>query len=196
MPLTSPSMGRERWWMTSVVVAALVAGACSGGDDDGGGGLSLEGLRGAGDECPVDLAGSELAADDIGPVEVEVTEGTGEGELDDTALDQAGGVYVECRTAGDDTVAVVYASEQPEAVSLLLPLVQRDLGLAADDLEVILAAYDDAGDGDLVELGAEGPVAVGRLDVDGAESAVLYLSAVSATSREVQDAAETMLDQL
>ena len=182
--------------MASVVGVALVVGACSGGDGEGGGGLSVDGLRGAGDECPVDLAGSELAADDLGPVEVEVTEGTGEGELDDTALDQAGGVYVECRTAGADTVAVVYASEQPDALALLLPRVQSDLGLAADDLEVILAAYDDAGDGALVELGAEGPAAVVRLDVDGAESAVLYLSTVSATSREVQDAAEDMAGAL
>ena len=92
--------------------------------------------------------------------------------------------------------AVVFASEQPGAISLVLPLAQRYLRLAADDLEDQLAAFDDADAGELVDLGAEGPVAIARLDVDGAESAVLYVSAPSAAPDDVRHATEGILDDL
>ena len=178
-----------------VALLSVVAWACSSGGDDAA--LSLDDLRDAGDGCPVDLAGSDLVADQVGEVEVEVTEGSGDGGLDDAAIDQAGGVYVECRLSGaGGTLAVVYASEQPGALGLLLPQLQSDLDLAADDLEVVMAAFDDTDGGDLVELSAEGPVAVARLDVDGAESAVLYVSTDGATPAEVHDATEAMLDAL
>jgi hypothetical protein len=51
------------------------------------------------------------------------------------------------------------------------------LRLVVDDLEGVLAAFDDADAGGLIDLGAEGPVAIAHLDVEGAESAVLYVSA-------------------
>jgi hypothetical protein len=181
--------------LTGAVLVAVAAAACSSGDGDAA--LTLDDLRDAGDDCPVDLAGTDLVADEVGPIEVEVTEGSGDGDAGDSAIDQAGGVYVECRTGGDaGTRAVVYASEQPNAFSILLPQAAQDLGLAADDLQVLLGAYDDAGSGDLVELGAEGPVAAARIDVDGAESAVLYLSTDDASPEEVEDTVEELVDQL
>ena len=173
----------------------LLTGACSSGDDDAA--LSLDDLRGAGDECPVDLAGSALVADQVGEIEVEVTEGSGEGDVGDPAIDRTVGVHVECRTGGDGgTLAVVYASEEPGALAMLLPLALRDLDLASDDADVLLSAYDDTGAGDLVELSEEGPVAIAKIDVDGAESAVLYLSTNGATPDEVADATRAMLDAL
>ncbi len=179
----------------AAAAVALLVGACSSGSGDAA--LSLDDLRDAGDECPVDLAGSDLVVDQVGPVEVAVTEGTGEGELDDAAIDQAGGVYVECRVGGDDgTLAAVYASEEPGALGLLLPLLALDRGLTSVELEVVMAAYDDTDDGDLVELSAEGPVAVARLDVEGAESAVLYVSTNGATPVDVHAATEQLVDDL
>ena len=177
------------------LVGAALAGAvaCSSGDD---GGLSLDDLRDTGDTCPVDLANLPFLADQVDAgVEVEVHEGTGDGGLSDPAIDQLGGVHVECRAA-DGTVAVIYGSEQPNALALLLPMLARDLGLSGDEAEVVLAAYDDAEAGDLVEVGAEGPAAAVRLDIDGAESGVLYLSTISATPEEVASAAEELADDL
>jgi hypothetical protein len=94
----------------------------------------------------------------------------------------------ELRTAGDTC--------QPGAISLVLPHAQRHLRLAADDLGGVLAAFDDADAGELVDLGAEGPVAIARVGVDGAESAVLYVSAPSAAPDDVRDATEGILDDL
>jgi hypothetical protein len=68
---------------------------------------------------------------------------------------------------GGDVTAVVFPSEQPGAISLVLPHAQRYLRLAAGDLEDQLAMFDDADAGDLVDLGAEtgagtGPLSAGR----------------------------------
>jgi hypothetical protein len=60
----------------------------------------------------------------------------------------------------------------------------------------VLAAFDDADAGELVDLRAEVPVAIARVGVDGAESAVLYVSAPSATPDDVRDATEGILDDL
>jgi hypothetical protein len=79
---------------------------------------------------------------------------------------------------------------------MVLPHANRYLRLAADDLESQLAAFDDAEPGQLVDLGAEGPVAIARLDVDGAESAVLYVSAPSAAPDDVRDVTEGIVDDL
>jgi hypothetical protein len=97
---------------------------------------------------------------------------------------------------GGDVTAVVFAAEQPRAIVVVLPHAHRYLRFAAGDPEDQLAAFDETDAGELVDLGIEGPVAIARLDVDGAESAVLYVSAPSAASNEVRDAAEAILDDL
>jgi hypothetical protein len=181
-----------RWIRRRVlaVTAAGLAGACWSGGADAA--FTLDELRTAGDTCPVDLASTSLAPDDGGEVEVDVVEGTAPGG-------QVSGVYVECTLpvdGGGDVTAVVFASEQPGAISLVLPHAQRHLRLVADDLEGVLAAFDDTDAGELVDLGAEGPVAIAHLDVDGAESAVLYVSAPSAAPDDVRDATEGILDDL
>jgi hypothetical protein len=185
--------------LLAVTVAGL-AGACSsGGADAADAAFTLDELRTTADTCPVDLASTGLAPDDAGDVEVDVVEGSAPGGAGASAIDQVSGVYVECTLpvdGGGDVTAVVFASEQPGAVSLLLPHAQRHLRLAADDLEGVLAAYDDADAGELVDLGAEGPIAIARLDVEGAESAVLYVSSPSATPDEVRDATGRLLDKL
>ena len=182
-------------WVLAVAAAGLV-GACSSGRDEDDAAFTLDELRSAGDACPVDLASTGLAPDGAGEVEVDVVGGSAPGR---SAIARAGGVYVECTVpvdGGGDVTAVLFASEQPGAIMLVLPLAQRHLRLAADDLEGQLAAFDDADAGELVDLTAEGPVAIARLDVDGAESTVLYVSAASAAPDDVRDATEAILDQL
>jgi hypothetical protein len=182
----------DRWIRRRVlaVTVAGLAGACSSAGADAA--FTLDELRTAGDTCPVDLTSTGLASDDGGEVDVDVVEGSAPGG-------QMSGVYVECTLpvdGGGDVTAVVFASHQPRAIRLMLPHAQRYLRLAADDLEDQLAAFDEADAGELVDLGAEGPVAIARLDVDGAESAVLYLSAPSAAPGDVRDATEAILDDL
>jgi hypothetical protein len=75
-----------------------------------------------------------------------------------------------------------------DAVRLLEPA-----GAGVDDR---LAAFAEASPGEPVDLGSEGPVAVARIDVDGAESAVLYVSCASAAPGDVQAAAEEILADL
>lgn len=79
------------------MVPVLLLGACWGGDDEPS--LAMGDLREAGDTCPVDLDDAVVEAGlatDAGEVTVEVTEGTGDGGLDASAIDQFGGAYVEC----------------------------------------------------------------------------------------------------
>jgi hypothetical protein len=102
---------------------------------------------------------------------------------------------------GDGEVtAVVFASEQPAAIGLLLPLLQHDLQLAADDLPALVDRAQDADVGELIDTGGEGSAAVGRLDVDGAESAILYVSASAdpsaASPSQVRSIAEDLLDDV
>jgi hypothetical protein len=184
-PMGGRWIGRR---VLAVTVAGLV-GACSSGGADAA--FTLDELRTASDTCPVDLASTGLAPDDAGDVEVDVVEGSAPGG-------QVSGVWVECTLPvdeGGDVTAVVFASEQPGAIRLVLPYALRLLRLAADDLEGVLAAFDDADAGELVDLGAEGPVAIARLDVDGAESTVLYVSAPSAAPDDVRDATEGIVDE-
>jgi hypothetical protein len=191
-PMGSRWIGRR----VLAVTVAVLAGACSPGGADAA--FTLEELRTAGDTCPVDLAGTGLAPDDAVNVEVDVVEGSAPGDAG-SRIGQMSGVYVECTLpvdGGGDVTAVVFAAEQPRAIVVVLPHANRYLRLAADDLEDQLAAFDDADAGQLVDLGAVGPVAIARLDVDGAESAVLYVSAPSAAPDDVQDATEGILDGL
>ena len=184
------------------VVVAVSLGGCSGDD---GSSLSRDGLAEGGSDCPVDLAGAVTAAGvegDAGPVTAEVSTGSGEGGRDASALDQAGGVYVECTqpVGGGEVTAVVFASERPAAISLLLPLLQHDLQLAVDDLPGLVERAQSADEGELIDTGGEGAAAVGRLDVDGAESAILYVSAstapAAASPAQVRAIAEDLLDDL
>jgi hypothetical protein len=178
----------------------LLLGACGGGGD--GSSLTMDDLRKGGDTCPVDLGGAAVAAGlttDEGEVAVEVTEGSGDGGLDDAAIDQVGGVYVECTLTGDDgdVNAVLFASERAQAIGLVLPMLQRDLELASADLGAVVERFDDSDAGEPFDLGADDPVAAAaRLDVDGAESAVLYVSAPQASPQQVQDLTDGLLDAL
>lgn len=192
---------RTRAWLAAVPVLLLAAAACGGDDDDAGGSLSMGSLSDAGDTCPVDLGGAVVDAgltDDAGEVEVEVTEGSGEGGQDDSAIDQFGGTFVECTVAVDDgdATAVVFATEQPGAINLLLPQLSADLGLTSDDLIAISERATDAETGELLDLGADGPAAAAPIEVGDAESAVLYVSAPDASPEQVRSAAEAMLDTL
>jgi hypothetical protein len=161
----------------------------------------MDRLADGGAACPVDLdeavAAAGIEAGD-GEVAVEVSEGSGDGGQDASALDQVGGVYVDCTRPvdGGEVTAVVFASERPEAVGLLLPQLQHELDLDIDALPDVLDRVEATDEGDLVDLGAEGPVAVARIDVDGAESAVVYVSAPDLSTDEVQTVAEKILDDL
>jgi hypothetical protein len=187
-----------KWFATApVLLLPLLLGACSGGGDDAS--LSMDGLRDTGDTCPVELDAAVVdagLASGEGAVDVEVTEGSGTGDAEDSAIDQVGGVYVECRRAVDDgdVTAVVFASDQPQAIGLMLPTLQNDLDLAADDLEPIVDQLGDTDAGELLDLGGDARAAAAPVDVDGAESAVLYVSASSATPQQTQAIAEQLLD--
>lgn len=189
--------------LVAVVVLSVGAGGCS--DDDGGGGgsgggsLSQDDLAGAGGECPVDLtaAVAEAGLDADGDVTVEVTEGSGGGGQDDAAIDQVGGFYVACTqpvTGGGEITAVVFGSEQPGAVGMLLPQIAADLDLTADDIEGVFDRVQRADVGELADLDAEGPAAVARIDIDGAESGVLYVSSSGASPDEVRAVADDLLE--
>lgn len=189
------------WGAVAVVALSAVAGGCSDDDGDGGSSLSRDDLAEAGSECPVDLAAAVAGAglDADGDTAVEVTEGSGEGGQDAAAIDQVGGVYVECTQPvadGGEVTAVVLASERPEAVGLLLPLISHDLDLTADDLEGVFDSVQQTDVGELADLDADGPAAVARLDIDGAESGVLYVSSSRASADEVRTVAEDLLDHL
>lgn len=193
-----------RSWL--VVVPALAAtvllGACGGGDD--GGSLSIDRLEDADQTCPVDLDAAAAAAglgEAGADVEVEVERGTGDGGRDAAAaIDQVGGVYVECTrpAEGGEVAGYLFASELPDAISVLLPLIAADLELAVDDLDGILERYNAADEGDFVDLGSDGPAAAARIHVDGADSAVLYVSAADggASPAQVRSVAENLLDDL
>ncbi len=183
-------------WLLAVTAAGLAC-ACSSGDARPA--MTLDELRTAGDTCPVDLASSGLAPDGADDVEVDVVEGSPPGPEDSSIISQQVGVWVECTVPVDDggnVTAVVFASERPGAITLVLPHAHRLLRLAADDLDRVLADFDDADARELVDLGAEGPVAIARLDVDGAASAVLYVAAPSAAPDDVRHATEQILDEL
>ena len=191
--------------------AAAILGACS---DGGGHSLSVDQMRDAGGGCPVDLeaavAASTLGASD-GDLTVEVSEGSGEVPPDAsvsdwtgqgyTALDWYDAVVVTCTQAvdrGDVTVELV-AVRRPQAgaaVGIVLPQVARDLALTTDELKGVVARFETADAGDLVDLGGEGPIVVARLEVDGAESAALYVSAAAvaaATPADVRAIVEDLL---
>lgn len=189
--------------LVAVVVLSVAAGGCSDDDDNGGSGggsgsLSQDDLAGAGSECPVDLtaAVAEAGLDTDGDVTVEVTEGSGGGGQDDAAIDQVGGFYVACTqpvTDGGEITAVVFGSEQPGAVGMLLPQIAADLDLTADDIEGVFDRVQRTDVGELADLDAEGPVAVARIDIDGAESGVLYVSSSGVSPDEVRAVADDLL---
>jgi hypothetical protein len=93
------------------------------------------------------------------------------------------------RAAGRDL-----ASDRPGAIGLLLPPVQRDLELSGHELVGIADRAADTDEGGLIDPGAEGPAAAARLDIDGAESGVLYVSSPSgAAPCDVRAAAPAIL---
>ena len=186
--------------LVAVVVLGAAAGGC--GDDDGGGGsLARDDLAETGSDCPVDLAAAvaEAGLDAGGDLTVEVTEGSGGGGQDDAAIDQFGGVHVACTqpvTEGGEVTAVVFASEQPGAVGLILPQIAADLDVASDELEGVFDRVQRTDVGELADLDAEGPAAVARIDIDGAESGVLYVSSSGASPDEVEAVAGHLLGRL
>jgi hypothetical protein len=131
-----------------------------------------------------------------------VERGSGEGGGEASAIDQVGGLYVECtRPVGDgggEVASYVFASEQPQAISLLLPLIQQDLDLRIEDVESIFERFGATEPGSLVDLGVDGPGAVAPIDVADAASAVLYVSAAEggASPAQVRTIAQHILDGL
>jgi hypothetical protein len=184
--------------------AATTAGTGSGttaaatADDAGGaaGPLSLAGLAGADDACPLDLGtaveGAGLAPGDGATVEVDA--GSGEGG----AVAALGGTYVECvqPVEGGEVTATVLATEQAGAFNLLLPQVMQDLDQSFDEAEGLAARAAEVGPGELIDLGPGTPVAAGVLAVEGAGSAILYVDAAdSPRPEQAQSIATRLLDQ-
>jgi hypothetical protein len=189
-------------WALPVVV---LLGACSSDDPS----LSMDGLEDAGETCPVDLDAAAAAADleDAGAdVEVVVERGSGEGGLEAPAIDQFSGVYVECtrpvgEAEGDEgpqLVSFLVASDQPGAINLLLPRINADLELTVEDLRGVSDRFAAADEGETVDLGADGPGAAARIAVDGADSALLYVSATddAASPAQVRDVLQRLLDEI
>jgi hypothetical protein len=181
-------------------VPALAALAACGGDG-GGGGLAMDELRDAAEACPVDLeaAVADSGLEASGDAEVEVTEGSGEGGMDASAIDRLGGVHVECRVAtGDGEVrAELIASPEPGAALLFLPALQQALAVRSDELEALAGRIDDTAEGEPVELGGDAPVAIARLDVGDAESAALLVTGEGgASGSQVRSVAEDLLGGL
>jgi hypothetical protein len=208
-PMPGRRMRAVRLYLAASAVA--IVGACS---DGGGPSLSVEQMRDAGGRCPVDLEAAVAASrldSPGGDLTVEVSEGSGEVPQDasvgdwteqgHSAVDWYDAVVVTCIQAvdGGDVTVELMAVRRPQAgtaVGLVLPQVARDLALTADELEGLIARFEAADAGDLVDLGGEAPIAVAPLDVDGAESAVLYVSAAevdAATPADVRAIAEDLL---
>jgi hypothetical protein len=210
---------RQRCAEVPAVLALVLLGACVGGGDEPS--LSMDQLDGTGRTCPVDLDNAVAAAglgEPDADVHVEVERGSGEGDpragalAGETPIEQVGGVYVECTLpvgdghregdGGDgdarEISSYLLATEQPRAINLLLPLIQRDLELGVDDLNGISDRFAATDEGEIVDLGADGPAAAARIEVDDADSAVLYVSATGgATSpAQVRTVAENLLDEL
>jgi hypothetical protein len=164
----------------------------------------MDDLADSGTTCPVDIDAAVSAAgldSTAARTKVDVSRGTGDGGRDASALDQVGGVYVECTRSvgGGDVTVVVFASDQLGAIGLLLPQIQHDLDLDVDALAAIVDRAREGDANDLIDLGAEGPATAARIDVDDAKSAVLYLSASivpPASPEQTQTMAEKLLDDL
>jgi hypothetical protein len=181
-------------WVVAVVgsVVAVLLAACGGGDGGDGGGsdgpLTLEDLRATGDDCPVELEGAEegielptangdLELEATGDVVVAVDEHPSGDPVQ--GLDSAGGVYVECTLPLnlDAIVAIVYASDQPVATDLAsfemrlrASLLHRDR-----DAPTVSELFTATPEGELLDLDQDAPIAIARLHVEGAESAVLII---------------------
>lgn len=174
--------------LAGLAVVVVIAGACSGG----GSSLSLDDLRDTGSKCPVDVAG---AVDGAGKVSVDVEEGSGTGDLDDSAIDQAGGIYVECTVPVDDgeVDVVLFGSKHKSAVNLLLPQINADLDMGVDELPKVVDRYMAADDGELIDLPDGAPGAIAPVDIEDAESGVLYVSSDSLSPKQVRKIAESIL---
>jgi hypothetical protein len=176
--------------------SATTAAAAADDAGEGAGPLSLAGLAGADDACPLDLGtaveGAGLAPGDGATVRVDA--GSDEGG---TAA-AFGGTYVECvqPVEGGEVTATVLATEQAGAFNLLLPQVMQDLGQSFDEAEGLAARAEDVAPGELIDLGPGTPVAAGVLAVEGAGSAILYVDAAdSPRPEQAQSIATRLLDQ-
>jgi hypothetical protein len=173
-------------------------GACGwfGSDDPD---HTLTGLARTGDACPFDLEGAMVDAGldpDPGPTHVQVMEGTGEGGFDGPPIETFSGVWVECShpTAGGEATAVLYAiDDHGQAVSLLLPLMARDLDLSTMELEQTFDVVTRTHEGDLADLPTDGPGAVASVSVGGAQSAVLYVFSDQATLDQASSVAGALI---
>jgi hypothetical protein len=200
---------RPRHAVISALPTVVLLGACIGGSDDPP--MSMDQLADTGEACPVglDAAAADAGLGEAGvDVQVEVSRGSGDGGMEDSAIDRAGGVWVECTRPieGDgesgEITSYLFASEEPAAILLLLPVIARDLELGSDDLEDIAGDLADrfttADEGELLDLGADGAAAAARLEVEEAASAVLYVGSTdgSASPSQVRSVAEHLLDGL
>jgi hypothetical protein len=182
-------------------VPALAALAACGGGGGGDDGLAMDDLRDAGEACPVDLeaAVADSGLEASGDAEVEVTEGSGEGGMDASAIDRLGGVHVECRVAAGagEVRAELIAAPEPGAALLFLPALQQALAVPSDELEAIAGRIDDTAEGEPVGLDGDAPVAIARVEVGDAESAALLVTGEGgASGSQVRSVAEDLLGEL
>ena len=185
----------------AAVAALATLAALAGCGGDGGGDLAMDDLRAAGESCPMDLgaAVADSGLEATGDTEVEVSEGSGDGGMDASAIDRLGGVHVECRVAvGDGEVrAELVASPQRGAAMLFLPALQQALDMPADEVEALAGRIDETGEGEPVDLDGDAPVVVARVEVGDAESAALLVTGDGGPSgAQVRSVAEDLLGDL
>jgi hypothetical protein len=190
-----------RTGVASVVVSVVALAACSSGGGGSSPSLSMDDLDKAGKakECPVDLAkaADKVGLDPQGKVAVDVERGSGKGDVfgGDSAIEAMGGIYIECTatTHGHKEVrAVVFGSKHRGAANILLPQLSHDLALPVDQLRVLAERAAKTDVGDRIDLDTDAPGAVELVDIDGAQSGVIYVFADGAT----RDQAEKILDEL
>lgn len=180
-----------------LLVLALLGGCHTGGDRPPQ--LTRQDLATTGDTCPVDLAaavagvGLEPAP---GGVEVEAVESTGNTGADASALDRASGVEIDCQQDLDEgsVKVTILATEQPDAFSVILPLLFRSVELDDDELDDLVDQAHVTPEGHLVDLGDDAHAAVARIDIEGAESGVLYVESGAADPSQVRRIADRLLD--
>ena len=180
-----------------LLVLALLGGCHTGGDRPPR--LTRQELATTGDTCPVDLAAAVAVAGlepAPGGVEVEAAQSTGNAGADASALDRASGVEVRCRQDLDEgsVTVTILATEQPEAFSLVLPMLLRSVDLNDDELDDLAEQAHVTPEGHLVDLGDDARAAAARIDVEGAESGVLYVESGSVAPSQLRRIADRLLD--
>jgi hypothetical protein len=155
--------------------------------------------------CPYDLeVPAALDADDVEPgkVSVEVSKETEpaadplQAQQDGMSpLDAAAGTYVACTYAtGGRTMKVHVSTAAGDAApGLLLPLLQREAELSADQVK---AFADDLGEPGSAKVAPGGKAALARVPVDGDGSAALMVTGNVAAGDELVEITDDLADAL